>query len=75
MIIQRTIRRMKNRKYYDPAQSKYITIAGMREYAQDKEVVLKVVDHADTDITNDVLKQIVATLPFTNDELLQLIRG
>ena len=75
MKVSRTIKRMKNRKYYDPTSGEYTTLSKMAEYVKDVDIEFKVVNHDGSDLTNDVLKQILITLPFTDDELLQLIRS
>jgi len=75
MRVSRIIKRMKNKKYYDSSAGKYITLARMAEYAKDEQIEFQVLTHDGDDITNDVLKQILVTLPFTDGELLQLIRS
>ncbi len=56
---RRIIKKYPNRRLYDPAQCRYITLADIRKLIQ-KRVMLKVIDHeSNQDVTRVVLLQVL----------------
>lgn len=76
----RTIKKYPNRRLYDTAVSRYITLAEIRELVMDGEP-FRVIDKRDrTDITRSILLQVIAEQEeggnpiFTTEVLTQFIR-
>ena len=66
----RIIKKYPNRRLYDTQESRYITLAEIRQLV-DEQVAFRVIERrSDTDITTSVLLQVVSELENTDARLL-----